>query len=165
MTYKKTLLNEKELQVALEKLAAEIAAKNGNAVMYLLSINERADYIAKQMAALLKASGAKPMATLNSKLLNLYKDNPPPIKLPDNTRALIITDVVHTGVSTQTIVDNVAHFIPHPAQVLTLVLNENIKLKADAIFAALTIPLTNKDIITVSVEGTDGKQGIELYEV
>ena len=165
MTYKSTILDEKAFKKAVVELASRLAEYNANGDLYLLCINERADSIGKSVAGVIKTANARPVITINSKLFNAYKDSPPPFKLPTKTSIVIITDVVHTGSTVKAIVNGFKKLSSNPVQLLTMVIHSELTLEVGAIFSAVKTKLEHGDVIKVSVEKTDGKDGVELYTI
>lgn len=163
MTYKSTLLDEQSTKKSLVTLAHKLAEYNADSELYLLSIQARGDAIAKEISDIIKMVYAKPVVIIDSIMVNLFKDNPPPISLPKTTSIVIITDVVHTGKNVKAIIKAMKDFVPNPPQLLTLVLNSKARLKVSAVFAAVKMPLEDSDIAIVNVNEVDGKDIIELY--
>ncbi|MCL2847989.1 MAG: hypothetical protein FWE13_04480 [Firmicutes bacterium] len=166
MTYKSTLLDEKSFKKALVTLAHKLAEYNSNNELYLLSYNVRGDSIANSIADTVRTIHAKPVVTINSIMLNLFKNNPPPINLPTTTSVIIVTDVVHTAKSASEIALGLGQVMAKPPQLLTLVLNAKHKLpNFSATFGAIKISLESSDIATVNVKSVDGRDVIELYSL
>ncbi len=171
------LMSSSEIERTLVRLAHEIVEKNnGIDNLALVGIHRRGVPLAQRLARLLEAIEKKPIAvgTLD---ISFYRDDlstrdarpvvkPGALGFDVNGRdVVLVDDVLYTGRTVRAALDAlIAHGRPRRVQLLTLIDRGHRELPIEASFVGRTVQTTDREVVEVKLEETDGSEQVLLME-
>jgi pyrimidine operon attenuation protein/uracil phosphoribosyltransferase len=172
----KTIMSGAEINAALEKMAAEIAAGAGDFSSFaIVGIQTRGVHLAARLKALLEKDKG---ASLESGKLDItfYRDDLscrgrlPEIKETDITfdiegkTLLLVDDVLFTGRTIKAAMENLTSFgRPRRIMLAVLVDRGNREMPVQPDFCGLRIVTAASDKVSVKLHELDGYDGVELF--
>lgn len=177
MEFRATLMNEEDVRRALKRMAHQIIEKNeGCDGLVLLGIKTRGVPLAKQLAAFIKdIEGADvPVGELD---ITLYRDDlteiseepvigsAPTDMEVDKKIVVLVDDVIYTGRTARAALDAVSA-IGRAAriQLAALVDRGHRELPIRPDYVGKNVPTARSEVVSVLMEETDGRTGVDLYE-
>ena len=177
MEFKATLMNEEDVRRALKRMAHQIIEKNeGCDGVVLLGIKTRGVPLAKQLAAFIKdIEGADvPVGELD---ITLYRDDlteiseepvigsAPTDMEVDKKIVVLVDDVIYTGRTARAALDAVSAIgRASRIQLAALVDRGHRELPIRPDYVGKNVPTARSEVISVLMEETDGRTGVDLYE-
>ena len=177
MEFRATLMNEEDVRRALNRMAHQIIEKNeGCDGLVLLGIKTRGVPLAKQLAAFIKdIEGADvPVGELD---ITLYRDDlteiseepvigsAPTDMEVDEKIVVLVDDVIYTGRTARAALDAVSA-IGRAARIQLAALvdrgHRELPLRPD--YVGKNVPTARSEVVSVLMEETDGRTGVDLYE-
>jgi pyrimidine operon attenuation protein/uracil phosphoribosyltransferase len=171
------LMSSSEIERTLVRLAHEIVEKNdGVENLALVGIYRRGVPLAQRLARLLEAIEKKPVSvgTLD---ISFYRDDlstrdvrpvvkPGALGFDVNGRdVVLVDDVLYTGRTVRAALDAlIAHGRPRRVQLLTLIDRGHRELPIEASFVGRTVQTTDREVVEVKLEETDGSEQVLLME-
>ena len=177
MEFRATLMIEEDVRRALKRMAHQIIEKNeGCDGLVLLGIKTRGVPLAKQLAAFIKdIEGADvPVGELD---ITLYRDDlteiseepvigsAPTDMEVDEKIVVLVDDVIYTGRTARAALDAVSA-IGRAAriQLAALVDRGHRELPIRPDYVGKNVPTARSEVVSVLMEETDGRTGVDLYE-
>ena len=175
---RQTLLDEKNLERVLARVAREIVEKVADLdALVLMGIHRRGVELGRWLAAEIERAESAPVAT-GSLDITLYRDDlmaigPRPVvgetRLPDGgidgKTIVIVDDVLYTGRTVRAALDELADF-GRPRRILLCVLidrgGRELPIHADIVGKRYTVE--DGDRVEVLVTEVDGRSGVELVK-
>ena len=177
MEFRATLMNEEDVRRALKRMAHQIIEKNeGCDGLVLLGIKTRGVPLAKQLAAFIKdIEGADvPVGELD---ITLYRDDlteiseepvigsSPTDMEVDKKIVVLVDDVIYTGRTARAALDAVSAIgRASRIQLAALVDRGHRELPIRPDYVGKNVPTARSEVISVLMEETDGRTGVDLYE-
>ena len=177
MEFKATLMNEEDVRRALKRMAHQIIEKNeGCEDLVLLGIKTRGVPLAKQLAAFIREiEGADvPVGELD---ITLYRDDLTEISAEpvvsgaptdmevDKRIVVLVDDVIYTGRTARAALDAVSAIgRASRIQLAALVDRGHRELPIRPDYVGKNVPTARSEVVSVLMEETDGRTGVELYE-
>ncbi|MBO4880367.1 MAG: bifunctional pyr operon transcriptional regulator/uracil phosphoribosyltransferase PyrR [Firmicutes bacterium] len=177
MEFRATLMNEEDVRRALKRMAHQIIEKNeGCDGLVLLGIKTRGVPLAKQLAAFIKdIEGADvPVGELD---ITLYRDDlteiseepvigsAPTDMEVDKKIVVLVDDVIYTGRTARAALDAVSAIgRASRIQLAALVDRGHRELPIRPDYVGKNVPTARSEVISVLMEETDGRTGVDLYE-
>ncbi|MBR5981976.1 MAG: bifunctional pyr operon transcriptional regulator/uracil phosphoribosyltransferase PyrR [Firmicutes bacterium] len=177
MEFRATLMNEEDVRRALKRMAHQIIEKNeGCDGVVLLGIKTRGVPLAKQLAAFIKdIEGADvPVGELD---ITLYRDDlteiseepvigsAPTDMEVDKKIVVLVDDVIYTGRTARAALDAVSAIgRASRIQLAALVDRGHRELPIRPDYVGKNVPTARSEVISVLMEETDGRTGVDLYE-
>ncbi|MCE9624855.1 MAG: bifunctional pyr operon transcriptional regulator/uracil phosphoribosyltransferase PyrR [Deltaproteobacteria bacterium] len=169
----KLLMDAAQLEATLQRLASQIAERQGAEGPYhLVGIHTRGVPIAKRLAALIKNSG--PIGVLD---INLYRDDlsavadMPVVKetsLPfsvDGAHVLLVDDVLYTGRTVRAALDALFDLgRPKKIELLALVDRGGREIPLQADFCGKRLSVSDREVVKVRLLETDGKDEVVVAQ-
>ena len=178
MEFRATLMNEEDVRRALKRMAHQIIEKNeGCDGLVLLGIKTRGVPLAKQLAAFIKdIEGADvPVGELD---ITLYRDDlteiseepvigsAPTDMEVDKKIVVLVDDVIYTGRTARAALDAVSAIgRASRIQLAALVDRGHRELPIRPDYVGKNVPTARSEVISVLMEETDGRTGVDLYEI
>ena len=177
MEFRATLMNEEDVRRALKRMAHQIIEKNeGCDGLVLLGIKTRGVPLVKQLAAFIKdIEGADvPVGELD---ITLYRDDlteiseepvigsAPTDMEVDKKIVVLVDDVIYTGRTARAALDAVSAIgRASRIQLAALVDRGHRELPIRPDYVGKNVPTARSEVISVLMEETDGRTGVDLYE-
>ncbi len=177
MTFKAQLMNERDVERVLVRLAHQIVEKNhGTDGLCLIGIKTRGIPLAKRLAENIKSiEGVEiPVGELD---IAMYRDDLSkvsgdpvvsetnvPFSVVDKT-VVLVDDVIFTGRTARAAMDAVMELgRPARIQLCTLIDRGHLELPIRATFVGKSIPSSLSEVIAVRLREQDGETGVSIYE-
>ncbi len=177
MEFKASLMNEEDVRRALKRMAHQIIEKNeGCEGLVLLGIKTRGVPLARQLSAFIRdIEGAEvPVGELD---ITLYRDDLSEISeepvlggsridFPIEGKAVVLADdVIYTGRTARAALDAVSA-LGRAARIQLAVLvdrgHRELPIRPD--YVGKNVPTAKTEVVSVLMEETDGRTGVDLYE-
>ncbi len=168
-------LTAEDIAAGVERLAAAIRAKHGGKPLALVGIRSRGDEVAERVLTLLSeddwelAFGVLDISLYRDDFEHLH-DNPllqeSDIAFPvDGAHIILVDDVLFTGRTIRAALDALSDY-GRPAKVELAVLidrgHREMPIQPD--YIGITLDTRRLDHVLVSLEGTDGKDEVQIVE-
>ena len=149
MEFKATLMSEEDMRRALKRMAHQIIEKNeGCGGLVLLGIKTRGLPLAKQLAAFIREiEGAEVPVGVDKKVV------------------VLVDDVIYTGRTARAALDAVSALgRASRIQLAVLVDRGHRELPIRPDYVGKNVPTAKSEVVSVFMQETDGRTGVDLYE-
>ncbi|OGS33941.1 MAG: bifunctional pyr operon transcriptional regulator/uracil phosphoribosyltransferase [Elusimicrobia bacterium RIFOXYC2_FULL_34_12] len=176
-TPQKVIVNSNEMSITLRRLAHEIIEKlHGVNNLVFIGIQTRGVFIAKRIVSLIESITKKTISfgTLD---ITLYRDDvdriskQPIVKeteIPFDITGkdiILVDDVLFTGRTIRAAMDELIDFGRPKTIKLAVFIDRGCReLPIQPDFIGLSYPITKKDVISVNLKETDGKDNVVVYK-
>ena len=177
MEFKATLMNEEDVRRALKRMAHQIIEKNeGCEGLVLLGIKTRGVPLACQLASFIREiEGASvPVGELDithyrddlSEITEdpVYSEAPSQVEV-EKKIVVLVDDVIYTGRTARAALDAVSA-IGRASRIQLAVLvdrgHRELPIRPD--YVGKNVPTAKSEVVSVLMEETDGRTGVDLYE-
>ena len=177
MKFKKKIINEKELERILKRLANEVIEKNkGCKDLYIVGIHTRGVPLAKRIADYIEKF-EKVKILVGSLDVTLYRDDlayiehQPVIKDSlvtfdiEKRHILLVDDVLNTGRTARAAMNALLDYgRPASVQLLVVIDRGNRELPIQADFVGKKVPTSKSEVVKIFLKEIDDKDEAVIYE-
>lgn len=171
------ILSSSEIERTLVRLAHEIIEKNnGIDGLVLIGIKRRGVPLAQRLARIIERIENKPMP-VGMLDITFYRDDLSTVDIDpkhqkadlgvpvDGANVVLVDDVLYTGRTTRAALDAlVDHGRPRRVQLLVLIDRGHRELPVEATFVGRVVQTTDREIIEVKLQETDGAEKVLVVE-